>query len=234
MNKKYTRLLNTSTIEALTKKENCDPKTAFVIDWLKKNPNLFQELIKESKETLALTLINKWVGQLYEKIQHESLGSNDISQRLDAYLPMIDCLLEGTTEEQAKALAEWESKMIAEAGNNATRIAKIARAAGATDVRIKESPKFKAFKEREAALKKGRSEGTQAQQEYAAETIKLIETLNSDLLKHPDTARWTLTKRAEYIEKELIKNKRKQINGTPYKFSTIKKRITGKEVTSDG
>lgn len=74
----------------------------------------------------------------------------------------------------------------------------------------------------------GRPLGAKAQKEYAEESNRMILKINNDLLCHPDTARWGLEKRADYIKDQLIKQSRKQANGKPYKASTIKTKITGK------
>jgi hypothetical protein len=83
-------------------------------------------------------------------------------------------------------------------------------------------------------MKKGRRlgqiAGAKAQKTYAAETLRIIETLNSDLLKNHTTARWVSSDRAEYIAKKLAEMMppRVQPNGKPYASSTILKKIQGK------
>jgi len=155
------------------------------------------------------------------------LPSNDAVATINSDL--VNVLMgEGTSEDKHRALNKWQADMLEIAGNNSARAYEIGHAAGATKVQINANPKIKAIKVRDLNLEKGRAKGAQAQKDYAAETKKLIETLNSDLLKNPNTARWKLGERAEYIKKKLIEMDRKQTNGEPYKTSTIKLLITGK------
>ncbi|MDD2775934.1 MAG: hypothetical protein PHU06_08260 [Gallionella sp.] len=85
----------------------------------------------------------------------------------------------------------------------------------------------KKTKLQEKNLKAGREIGAKVQKDKAAEAEREMLKINADLLKHPDTARWSLKERASYIEKKLKAQNIKQPNGTPYAFSTIKLKITG-------
>lgn len=95
-------------------------------------------------------------------------------------------------------------------------------------LRTQLAPYAKTIKTLGTVFAKGRSDGAQAQKQYAVETWAIVKTLNNDLLKHPDTARWPLRARAAHIEKILRERQRAQPNGNPYKASTIQKRIAGK------
>lgn len=87
---------------------------------------------------------------------------------------------------------------------------------------------IKDARKQKSNLAVGRAEGAKKQMEHAAETWRMVEKMNADLLKHPDTARWDLGQRAEYLEKKLKEQGRMQPNGNPYLKSTIKTKITGK------
>ncbi len=88
------------------------------------------------------------------------------------------------------------------------------------------------------AFDKGRAvaqkKGAEAQKSHAAETLRIIEEINSYLLKDPVKARWTVADRADFIARKLseMMPPRVQVNGKPYATSTILKKIQGKGVTS--
>jgi hypothetical protein len=90
------------------------------------------------------------------------------------------------------------------------------------------APFAKTIKTQRPAFEKGRLIGAKTQKDHAAKTLELIKTMNSDLLKNADTARWLLPQRATHIEGRLRALKRTQPNGKPYKASAIQKKITGK------
>jgi len=69
----------------------------------------------------------------------------------------------------------------------------------------------------------GRALGAEANKNKTEKSHELILQINADLLKNPDTARWQLDKRAEYIEKQDVK----MVNGKKYSVRTIKNIITG-------
>ncbi len=64
----------------------------------------------------------------------------------------------------------------------------------------------------------GRKKGTESSKAKGAKIKALALGINDDVLKHPDTARWGLDKRAEHIESKLP---------TKRALSTIKGWITG-------
>lgn len=69
------------------------------------------------------------------------------------------------------------------------------------------------------ALGPGRKKGQQTNMNHANKMHADILKINADLLKHPNTARYTLEKRAEYIVKQpgIL-----QVNGKPYLARTVK------------
>ena len=85
-------------------------------------------------------------------------------------------------------------------------------------------PIMEKLKQQRIVLSAGRLKGAAEQKKAAAKTLTDILKVNADLLRHPDTARWTLAERADHIEKIKFK----QPNGTPYKLTTIVNRICGK------
>lgn len=93
---------------------------------------------------------------------------------------------------------------------------------------ISNAKALEAHAKRIIALAKGRRMGAEAQKQYAAETQEIIIGINADLLKNPNTARWDLERRADYIAEKLLEQGRRQPNGNPYRVSTIKNKITGK------
>lgn len=95
---------------------------------------------------------------------------------------------------------------------------------------------IKAALDRDKTLKAGRSKGAKVNNLRAEAVKELCLRINSELLKNPNTADWTLVKRAKYIAERLPKRqitienktyKATQINGENYKASTIKNMITG-------
>ena len=72
-------------------------------------------------------------------------------------------------------------------------------------------------------LSEGREQGAKENKEKAEKNKKHMLEINADLLKHPDTARWTTSERADYIVKRNIK----MVNGKPYEKRTIEDIITG-------
>lgn len=226
MNDKKIGLLNISNHETYLKEQ--ESIKARILTWKNKYPAINQSIKKLTKEELINYLIDIYLEPMTQEAEATNSSDKAISKCI-AHLELIDVLMgKKTVEDKLAALTDWESTVLEIAGNNSVEAFKAGRAAGATKVRIKENPKIEAFKIRDSNLEKGRAKGSQAQKEYADETKKLIETLNSDLLKHPISARWKLGERAEYIKKKLIEMDRKQTNGKPYKTSTIKLFITGK------
>lgn len=227
MNNKRIGLLNKSQLESYLKEKELTE--SYFIDWKHKHPTAYKMLNDVLEDSVFLNVIAKYLAIQF--MQVDKLTTADkVILKLFAHLDLVDVLVdEKSVEEKHIALAKWEATLLEIVGNNSVEILKIGRTAGSTKVRINENPKIQAYKEREAILKKGRAKGSKSQKDYAAETKQLIEAINSDLLKHSDTARWKLDKRASYIEKKLKENNRKQINGQPYKVSTIKLLITGKE-----
>lgn len=82
----------------------------------------------------------------------------------------------------------------------------------------------------------GRQQGTAKIKQRANVIHTLAHQINNDLLTHPDTARWTLARRAEYIQQKLetdmvevdgYKYKATMANGKNYTVATIKTWITG-------
>lgn len=224
MSKKPTGLISS----AMADRPKREARNAFIDKWEKENPDYVQELKKLSKDQLIHLVIQKWIGPIYDKVLAQFPNDNDAEAELDALRALGSQLLNGSPEEKRSALAKWEAEMMAIAGDNINKVAEVARIAGATGVRIDEQPKIKAFKARGVNLKNGQIKGQKTQKDYAAETWVMVAKINADLLKHPDTARWKLDRRADYIANYLKQNGRKQINKKPYLASTIVKRITGK------
>ena len=192
--------------------------------------SLFCDQSKDSADSLLRLLILKYLIACILK-ETDSLTEVDKNiLEIFATLDLAEVLMETkTVEEKLTALAKWQNNVLEIVGNNPIEILRIGRIYGDTKVRINENHKIHAFLHREVILKEGRAKGSIAQKIHAQKTKEFIQKINSDLLKHPETARWTLDKRANYIEKKLIENNKKQINGKSYKVSTIKLFITGKE-----
>ncbi len=229
MNKEIPGLHNVSS----PKESAENSKTAYIDAWIKENSDYVQALEKLPKESLIKSLIYSLIGNFYDNshpkpsIEEELIATKKFLN--DFFLLGRKLMSNSTEEEKQSALTQWEIEQLALAGSDISQVILIARVSGATNVQIDANPKIKAYKKRDEILKKGRSRGKEAQKDYAAETKKTIEIMNSDLLKHANTARWTSNQRAEFIKKRLIQNNRKQINGKPYKASTIKLFITGKD-----
>lgn len=84
---------------------------------------------------------------------------------------------------------------------------------------------------RDENLAKGRPKGAQTQKEAAAERYKKMRNINADLLKHSNTARWTLERRAAHIRDLVFKNEEtkeenKETKGK-YSIGTIIGKIQG-------
>jgi hypothetical protein len=74
-------------------------------------------------------------------------------------------------------------------------------------------------------LAQGRKKGSESQKRSAATRLENIERINADLLKHPDTARWTLEERAAHICAKVLKNPK--VNEA-YSLGSMVKLIQGK------
>ena len=74
-----------------------------------------------------------------------------------------------------------------------------------------------------AILSDGRKKGTESSKKKAEDNKKLMLKINADLLRHPDTARWTISERADHI----LKRNFKMVNGNPYSKRRIEDIITG-------
>lgn len=228
---KPTGLLGTELIETPFERSRREAKNAFIDDWVKENPEIVLDLKKLSKEQLVGRLIATLVGNAYDTAVAEFTTEDDDLAMLEEakrFLALCKRQPKCTPEEKKLAIDQWETRMIAIAGKNTTRVAEIAGAAGAARVFVRELHKIDAFKERSENLKIGRDRGAQKQKTYAAETWRIVATMNADLLKHANTARHDLDQRAKYIEKKLQDLNIRQLNGKPYLASTIKTKITGK------
>lgn len=201
---------------------------SFILAWKQKHYLAFEILNEVLEDGAILYLINEYLSVLIKN--SDTLTSADKTiLKCFTHFELVDVLMgEKSVEEKFAALSKWENNLLEIIGNDITEVLVIGRVAGATKMRISENPKIRAFKKREESLKKGRIQGAQVQKSYAAATKNMISIINLELLKHPDTARWTLDQRAKHIEGVLIQNNRKQINGKPYKVSTIRLIITGK------
>lgn len=71
------------------------------------------------------------------------------------------------------------------------------------------------FSELELNLSNGRHQGAQSQKKAAADRDERILNMNADLLKHPDTKRWTLDKRAAHICDRIFKNEKTKERYSP-------------------
>jgi hypothetical protein len=226
INYKGTGILNASKQEANPKEQ--DLSVAFFLDWKQKHPVAYDII----SETLADDVIFFVIAQ-YMTIQHkkaDTLTSFDKKiLKVIAHFELLNVLMDKkSNDEKHAALSKWQATLLEIVGNDCTEILQIGCVTGDTAAHIEVNHKVKAFDERNANLKKGRFKGARRQKEHSEKIDKLILTINSDLLNHPHSARWTLDQRADYIEKDLSKKKIKQINGEPYLFSTIRKKITGK------
>jgi hypothetical protein len=96
-----------------------------------------------------------------------------------------------------------------------------------TDKIVRVALKIK--EEQEKNLKIGRKKGAAASKRYSIESKELARLINNDLLKHLNTARWGLDKRADHIKIKFEEKKRmKSKNSTEeYSITTIKDWITG-------
>lgn len=74
-------------------------------------------------------------------------------------------------------------------------------------------------------LDQGRLKGSKSQQQSAADRRDAIERMNSDLLKNPTTARWSLRERADYICSKVRKNQKTRES---YGVDSMIKMIQGK------
>lgn len=90
-----------------------------------------------------------------------------------------------------------------------------------------------AKKQTKENLATGRRKGSKSQEEYAAETWRLVEKRHKQFLKRTDYAQWKSGERAVYLaglmgadpaKDEPLKG-RHQPNGKPYMASTIQKRL---------
>ncbi len=226
MNDKKTGLLNMSNPEAYL--DEVELRKRHILDWQKQFPDLYKSFEELSKDDLIYLLFDKYIAPKFDEVSASTPAKKAVST-INVYSNLLNVLMEeSTSKEKHLALNKWEADMLEIAGNNSARAFKIGRTAGATKVRVEENPKIEAIQKRKVILDNGRTIGAQIQKNYADETKEFIQIINSDLLKHADTARWTLDERAKHIEKKLVTINRKQINRTPYKFSTIKKFITGK------
>ena len=227
INYKGTDILNVTGRKANLERQ--DLVAAFYLAWKLKNPVVYKILKDAVDDDAVLKLIDEYT--TYQLNKADTLTSTDkVTSKVFAHLDLFNVLMDknNTGEDKHAALANWETTMLEIVGNISAEVLNIGRVVGETKTLINENPKIKAYKERETILKEGRAIGSKSQKKHAADTKKLIEKINSDLLRHSITARWTLNQRAERIEQTLNNTNRKQINGKPYRLSTIKLFITGK------
>lgn len=91
----------------------------------------------------------------------------------------------------------------------------------------KVAPNLVAFHKSIEGLASGRPKGALSQKKHAAAIWKEVMQINADLLLHPDTARWGIHQRAEYITVWLRDHDRLQLNGNQYQSATIARKIAG-------
>lgn len=206
-----------------------EQKRADVIEkWINDNPSFVNKMKELTKDQLVFLIIKDLVGGAYDKALAESEFDNHLLVRYKAHITLSKKLLAGNTEEKHEALDTWEAEMLSIAGNNLNAAVNIARIAGSTRSRIETLSMVRAVRAQGKGLKNAQTIGANANKAYAAESNRLIEQLNADLLGHITTARWGIKERASHIEKKLIEIDRKQTNGKPYSHGTISKKITGK------
>lgn len=185
----------------------------FAEKWINENPDLVRDLEQWSKDELIRSLLREIVGQSYDKHRAEIETVDDFREHLKAFLVLGEVLRKGTPDEQRLALDKWETERIARAGNNTKWVAEIASAAGATRVRINESPKIKAFKVREAILAEGRRKGVEHRKKTAAEKRAVLTKAIEDLFDTPAKPGWAWSN--SEIAQFLLEG------GHKYKKSTI-------------
>lgn len=229
-NYKGTGLLNASNHEANPIEQ--DVNVAFFLAWKQKHPVAYDiilnALAKINAEYVIFYVITKYMTIQFKKADALTPDDKNILKVI-AHFKLLDVLMDKTSnDEKHVALNKWQVTLLDIVDNDCAEILQIGKVVGDTKAHIEVNHKIKAFDERNANLEKGRLKGVQSQKEKAEERKQLIDKINSDLLKHPDTARWSLDRRAEYIEKKLSEMRNHQINDKPYQFSTIKKMITGK------
>lgn len=229
-NYKGTGLLNASNHEANPLKQGAS--VAFFLAWKQKHPVAYDiilnALAKINAEYVIFYVITKYMTIQFKKADALTPDDKNILKVI-AHFKLLDVLMDKTSnDEKHVALNKWQVTLLDIVDNDCAEILQIGKVVGDTKAHIEVNHKIKAFDERNANLEKGRLKGVQSQKEKAEERKQLIDKINSDLLKHPDTARWSLDRRAEYIEKKLSEMRNHQINDKPYQFSTIKKMITGK------
>lgn len=219
---------------AVRHKQNSDQqrseqkREAAIQQWIDNNFDFVQKMKTMTKDELVYLLIKDLIGGAYDKVIGETESEEHKLEKGEASLALNMKLLEGSTEEKLEALIIWEVARLKIAGNNIKEVAEVARIAGATSARIDTLPMVRAVKAQNNGLKKAQVIGAKSQKDYAAETNRIIEQLNDDLLGHINTARWGLKERAIHIEKKLIELSRNQLNGNPYTYGVIYKKITGK------
>lgn len=98
---------------------------------------------------------------------------------------------------------------------------------GLTAVYEAERHKLDAYKILQLNLSVGRKKGAKSQCESAAQALRVMLRINSDLLNNPHTCRYSLGERAVHIAETLQKQGVRQPNGKPYSIATVKKKITG-------
>lgn len=205
-------------------------RDAVIVQWMDDNPSFVKKMKAIPKEELVYLLIKDMIGGACDTVSAKTDPVENIKKtRAIASLTLLMNLeAAGSTDEQLNALNEWEAVMLTMAGNNKEIALRIARAAGATRARIHTLPMVRAIKAQNKSLKKAQVIGAKSQKDYAAETNRIIELLNNDLLGQNNTARWGLKERALHIEKKLVELNRNQVNGKSYTYGVIYKKITGK------
>lgn len=174
MNKKPTGLINTEMVETPADRAERESRDAYIDNWGKENLGMAQVLKKLSKDQLIHLVIRAMAGRVYDKGQSKITTADYDSAEFEALMILGFQLRKGSPEEQHAALAKWEAEMIAGAGNNTLKVAKIARMSGATKVRIDERPKIEAYKAREVNLAIGRKDGVKKRQKTADEKQALL------------------------------------------------------------
>jgi len=165
-------------------------RDAFISNWKKENSDFVRDMKKWPKLQLVELLIRRMVGDAYDKVLSEHPSESDAQVELNVYFAMLPILMTGTPEEQLSALAKWETEMMSIAGGSTIKVAQVAHIAGATEVRIKERHKIKAFKVRDANLAKGREGAVKKRQKMATEKQVLLINSIAALFDKPDKPGW--------------------------------------------
>jgi len=150
-------LIDSVTAETSTQRAQREAKRSFIDSWKRKHPEIGRELRELSKADLIKMYVRRIAGDAYDIAF--SMGSGPaLGEFLDAAMiaNLSDTLLRGTPDEARAAVKEWEARSIAAAGGDVTKVAEIARAAGATLARI-DLNRFKKGLSQEGRINGGRT-----------------------------------------------------------------------------